>query len=461
MICRALMGDAWVAMVGDGTRRSRRPRQVERVDLPVGPARDLRDAVYELYLRASSPPLTLDEVAALIAADEDLPGAPSGDVISGILSGRGLAANQDDVVSLAVLLARLADRDRVVIADRVRDLWVAAKMAPAALGPVRLGKPISECDPLLLEVHRAIEVAHHDRPLSSLPAYVPRAHDARLGNVVGAVAGGQSRLVTLVGGSSTGKTRACWEAVQPLAASGRWRLWHPKDPTRPGAAAAAISEVGGYTVLWLNEAQHYLLPADPTLGERVAAGLRSLLEDPHRGPVLVLATLWPQFWDRLTIRSSPDEPDLHAQARELLDGTDMRVPETFTADDLQTASTVGQDDPRIRQATERADAGRITQYLAGVPQLLRRYRNAPPVARAIIDVAIDARRLGHPPGVPHNLLAEAAPSYLTDHEWEQAGDDWLERALAYRRRSVTTQARRPCTGRQPTAVTPTRCGPLL
>jgi hypothetical protein len=55
-------------------------------------------------------------------------------------------------------------------------------------------------------------------------------------------------------------------------------------------------------VVWLNEAQFYLQAADGGLGERVAAGLRELLRDPARAPVLVLATLWPQYWDTLTAR---------------------------------------------------------------------------------------------------------------------------------------------------------------
>ena len=55
-------------------------------------------------------------------------------------------------------------------------------------------------------------------------------------------------------------------------------------------------------MVWLNEAQFYLDPAEAGLGERVAAGLRELLRDPARAPVLVLATLWPGFWDTLTTR---------------------------------------------------------------------------------------------------------------------------------------------------------------
>ena len=102
----------------------------------------------------------------------------------------------------------------------------------------------------------------------------------------------------LVGGSSTGKTRACWQALESLrGVEPGWRLWHPIDPQ---AALAGLPRVGPRTVVWLNEAQRYLDTTDGT-GERVAAGLRELLRDRARGPVLVLvlATLWPQFWDAL------------------------------------------------------------------------------------------------------------------------------------------------------------------
>jgi len=100
-------------------------------------------------------------------------------------------------------------------------------------------------------------------------------------------------MAVLVGGSSTGKTRACWEAIQSLSA--RWWLWHPIDPSRPEAAGSAIGAIAPYTVVWLNDAQHYLLASDPVLAERIAAGLRAALTDPQRAPVLVLGTLWPRF----------------------------------------------------------------------------------------------------------------------------------------------------------------------
>src|SRR6185312_12740749 len=60
-----------------------------------------------------------------------------------------------------------------------------------------------------------------------------------------------------------------------------------------------------------------------------------------------------------------------------------------------------------------------------------RYRNAPPAAKALIDAAMDARRLSMGAGLPQALLETAAPGYLTDAGWDALGEDWLEQALAY------------------------------
>lgn len=136
----------------------------------------------------------------------------------------------------------------------------------------------------------------------------------------------------LTGGSSTGKTRACWEALRHLPDG--WRVWHPFDPTRPEAALAAIEQLAPHTVVWLNEAQHYLLTTSD-LGERLAAKLRTLLADPGRAPVLVLGTVWPEYWRTLTLQPEPGCEDPHAQSRALLAGHDLPVPLAFSETDLR------------------------------------------------------------------------------------------------------------------------------
>jgi hypothetical protein len=308
--------------------------------------------------------------------------------------------------------------------------WLGDGLARSggAAGPV--GWPlVGVGDPFALEVHQPVQPEDPQPGLPVLPPYVPRDHDAALSSVVRAAADGNSGIAVLVGESSTGKTRACWEALQLLRDwSEPWRLWHPIDPSRPEAALRELPVVGPRTVVWLNEAQLYLDVTEGGLGERVAAGLRELLRDPARAPVLVLATLWPRYWDELTAGPAGGA-DPHAQARELLGGHDITVPAAFTAAQLQQLSQA--EDARLAQAAAEAQDGQVIQFLAGVPELLARYRNAHPAAKALIRAAMDARRLGTGIALPRAFLAAAAPGYLTDTEWDAQDDDWLEQALRY------------------------------
>lgn len=289
---------------------------------------------------------------------------------------------------------------------------------------------ISECHPLDLEVHHAIRVATGS---SELPAYVPREHDVHLRRVVDAARGGRSQLCVLVGESSTGKTRACWEAVQPLATEG-WRLWHPFDPTRAEAALTGLASVRPKTVVWLNEAQHYLAP--PQVGDRIAAALRTLLTDNERAPILVVGTLWPEHWDQLTSMPDKSEHDPHTQSRPLLTGRQVHVPGAFAEHDLAALRSAAATDERLAQALAGAADGRITQFLAGVPALLDRDRHASPGARAILDAAMDARRMGCGPDLPATFLEDAATGYFLQSVFRSLDDDWFEDALAYTERPV-------------------------
>ena len=302
----------------------------------------------------------------------------------------------------------------------------AAAPAPPVSAPGRVGWSLAEVrDPFALEVHRAVNPAVPQPGLPPLPAYVPREHDAALAKVVTAAAAGTSGIAVLVGGSSTGKTRACWQALKLLRGQEPgWRLWHPIDPR---GALAGLPGVGPRTVVWLNEAQRSLGTADG-VGERVAAGLRELLRDGDRGPVLALATLWPEFWAELTVRPAGGA-DPYAQARELLVGHDIPVPAKFDDDRLRELQEAG--DPRLAQAAAGSRDGQVIQYLAGAPELLARYHNAPLAARAVIDAAMDAARLGVRGTLPGAFLEAAAPGYLTDTEWELLPGDWLKQALDY------------------------------
>jgi tetratricopeptide (TPR) repeat protein/transcriptional regulator with XRE-family HTH domain len=294
------------------------------------------------------------------------------------------------------------------------------------------GRPIGDWEPHSLEIHPAgpASTGGFGSPKQRvLPGYVSREHDELLAEAVREAGQGRSRIVVLVGTSSTGKTRACWEAVQPLAKK-RWRLWHPFDPTRAEAALAELHRVRPRTVVWLNEAQHYF--GDRAAGERIAAAVHHLLVSPERGPVLVLGTLWPEYAHGYTALPTPGRDDPHSRVRELLSGHTLTVPETFDAKALAAAAVLaGEGDRLLADALSRVrDGGRVAQDLAGAPQLLNRYEHATPAARALLEVAMDARRLGVGLYLPQVFLTDAAPGYLTDTDYDQLADDWAERAYA-------------------------------
>ncbi|MEU0966500.1 hypothetical protein ABZ357_14210 [Streptomyces sp. NPDC005917] len=287
-------------------------------------------------------------------------------------------------------------------------------------------------DPFALEVHQAIGEPDGDRvsSLPVLPVYVEREHDALLREAVLRVQEGHSTIVTLIGGSSTGKTRACWEAVQLLP--GGWRLWHPIEPNHSEGLLTGLPEVGARTVLWLNEIQHYLMTGDHAVGEQLAAALRELLRSPERGPILALATAHPDDWARLTTAPAPSH-DIYPQARTLLTGIGIsaRIPDQFVCEPSAMARAAAAD-PRVAEASEHSDAGQFTQYLAGVPALLERVDHAPPMARRLIIAAVHLRRLGHGLALPPRVLETTAAALAPDHEWNEHGTPgWLENAMEY------------------------------
>ena len=353
-------------------------------------------------------------------------GVPS-QTLSSWATGTSLPQHLDQLHNVGAALAGWAGEEPPTV--RQWDQWRRRDQFARVPGPgddedAQPGRLVTELtDPFALEVHRPVAVDPAGADLPVLPPYIRRGHDEDLARLVARAAGGHSAMAVLVGGSSTGKTRACWEAVHQLPPG--WRLWHPFDPTRPEAVLAELPRVGPRTVVWLNETQLYLdTPGDT--GERAAAALRTLVTDPHRAPVLVLGTLWPSHWDTLT-----REGDQHVQARTVLAGTDIEVSPAFTGPALQDLHHAAAADVRLQMAAAEARDGQVSQYLAGVPELLARYRHAEPPAKALIHAAMDARRLGHRTALPHALLAAAAPAYLTDTEWDVLGDDWLEQALAY------------------------------
>jgi hypothetical protein len=266
-------------------------------------------------------------------------------------------------------------------------------------------RPVAAWDAQLLGVHRTITAdSVNGQALPELTPYVPRAHDTRLRELLAAPE--HPVMVALVGGSSTGKTRAAFEAVRACLPD--WSLLSPVDAAEL-LAQLRNDEVTPRTVLWLNELQIFLRDQP-----EVAAGLRRLLAGD--GPVVVIGTMWPRFWKELTSRPSEGEHETHHQARELLQLADrVYAPERFTGAELAGLRRVLATDRRLAAAAEAAHSdGKVIQVLAGGPELVQRYEHPADAedefGKAVLTAAMDARRLGYesPTGTP--FLEEAGPA---------------------------------------------------
>jgi hypothetical protein len=278
---------------------------------------------------------------------------------------------------------------------------------------------VQDTNPRLLGVHTAIQV---DGAIGDLPAYVPRdldtdPHGVRAKLQVAAERGG---FVLLVGGSSVGKTRCAYEALQAVVPD--WWLVHP-DPDQPGSLAALAEDPPARTVVWLDELQTYL-DGEYRL---TAATVRALLH--AAAPVVLVGTLSPHWYTAWTAVAAPDQPDPHQ--RQLLGLAEViHVPAEFSPAEQDRAKRAADDDARIRAALASSGYG-LTQTLAAAPQLVARWEGAGVYARAVLTAAVDAARLGVRSPLSPALLRAAAPGYCTPHQQATAPANWFETALAY------------------------------
>ncbi|QLH25356.1 helix-turn-helix transcriptional regulator [Streptomyces sp. Rer75] len=365
--------------------------------------------------------------------------------ISQALSPEAPAPTRSTVIRLAQAV-KITGREMEVLLDLLN---MARDEAPASPKRHRYrnthAAPIVECDPYDKRVHPAVDSSDPLIPrgrAAPLTSYVLRAHDAALAEVVREARAGASRLMVLVGSSSTGKTRACWEAIQPLVEEG-WMLWDPFALEGADEVINQLGHVGPRTVVWLDEAQNYMGTAET--GERVAAALHVALTDSRRAPVLVLGTLWEEDAGTYLLPRMPAQRDARRRVRQLLEGRTVTVPPTFSAKEVKAAEDTG--DKRMQEAVTRTANGRassldglpIVQFLAGAPGLVRRYLQASAPVRSVLEVAMDAFRLAREPvsyfdpparEVPLKLLGAGACDYFLDHEFNQLPEAWIGRALA-------------------------------
>ena len=236
-------------------------------------------------------------------------------------------------------------------------------------------------------------------------------------------------FLLLVGDSSVGKTRLLYEAVREVLPD--WAMLTPDlgDGDLVNTVADATFALPRL-VVWLDEIQRFLpgpyLNQTPNGTAVTTAALRRLLDAPT--PVIVVGSLWPEHAREL--RSVDTDPGTgqqhprHLGAADILD--DRRRHELtlkkFSAAERKAAEARAAQDPRLAEALAVRDYT-VTEVLAGAPQLIRRYEQASPDQKAVLQAAIDARRLGIQASLTPALLSAAARGYLTTIH---ADDTWFE-----------------------------------
>jgi TPR repeat protein len=326
--------------------------------------------------------------------------------------GRPLSAADTDTRSWLARCTRV--RKEVAEARRVRAKVIPEPMADPAIRPIGAWKPEQ------LGIHPAIKVPGSAPVDNRAPRYVQRQHDLQLRYLLGQLPA-EPRMIVLVGEAATGKTRTAYEAVS------RWL------PDRPLAVPGAPDELPGLLadglpaspcVVWIDDAREYLRDAT------AVGALHKLLGQPY-GEVVVIATLWPVHWNEIDFAEEKDSGESRARARRLLErAIRLPVPDSFDRVDLLHAAAEGRADPRIAAAVrDCGPGGQVTQVLAAGPALTDFYDDADAFTKAVVNAAMDARRLGYTGLVPAGFLWGAAGGYLSGEHRAGPPSDWFATAV--------------------------------
>ncbi len=303
--------------------------------------------------------------------------------------------------------------------------------SPESGAPDERRLPLAKCAAGQLEIS-PVPARPDSHALPDLPPYIDRDHDRILRSKIRRVAAGESGLVTLVGNSATGKKRALWEAIHCLSEDGKplfdgWRLWPGTSPSGPEPLLAHLDRIIPKSIVYLPLAERYFIDNGVEIGNEVGRKLRVRLADEDRAPVLVLVTVRPRIWQMLTTPHFGAGPDQYGHVRLLLSGTDIVVPDRFRGPEIDAA--LGSGDSRLVRAAQVSD-GYLIKHIVAAPSLQAMFDTASPTARAVLDCAIEARRIGHRHYLPRELLRRGAVGYLSRSERSMLDDDWFDVALA-------------------------------
>lgn len=413
--------------------------------------RELFAARLKALLSASG--LSQKVAAAQASRRSVTPGKPPVRITNGQISAWANGTNRPSSTALRQLVRVLIEQARCIDERLVREGgsarllldgllnepgWAAWLQAAWGGTPPSPTPTVLDADPEDLGLHRAvapddsIRTPTHGGNHSQLTPYLTREHDDHLReHLAAALNDGISVFALLLGDSTTGKTRALYEAVLDQAPDNP--LLHPADADDLLKLLDGGAIVPG-TVLWLNETQRYLQGDG---GHAIAKYLARRLAE-LRG-VAMVGAMWRTSFVDLTVRGPATDPGpildlLNSRHTVLLD-----VPDALTEDQcarlrsMATGESAAGADTRILHALDAGSAeyGRVIQHLSGGPKLLAAFRSGTlftPVEHALVTAALDARRLGHHQPIPTALLAHAADGYLTVRQ-RPSQPDWDEATL--------------------------------
>ncbi|MEU4178285.1 tetratricopeptide repeat protein [Streptomyces sp. NPDC026589] len=323
-------------------------------------------------------------------------------------------------------------------------------MAGTITGPVTFttaGKrvPAYLQDPLRWPVvgswHALAAGTHRSRPDDSgdaVPPYVPRDHDAVIRTRLTRAAD-EGGLVLVVGDSTAGKTRACFEALR--AQLPEHRVVAPAGGPDLLTAVEVIGRTAARCVVWLDDLESCLSPDGLEPG---------LLAELVRLRIPVLATMRHQQFE---IFAAPETDSgvrtEHSRtattgARVLRQLDPVELDRIWSAGELERAGET--EDDRIADALAHHGPYGIAEYLAAGPALFQEWHRAArpeghPRAAALIAAAVDLARTGLRPPYPLDLLTSAHGPYLTAAGGPLLRPEPLDAALTWatrRRHGVTS-----------------------
>ncbi|MFE1824197.1 tetratricopeptide repeat protein, partial [Streptomyces anulatus] len=282
---------------------------------------------------------------------------------------------------------------------------------------------------------------HRSRPDDSgdaVPPYVPRDQDLPIRTRLTRAAN-EGGLVLVVGDSTAGKTRACFEALRSQLPE--HRVVAPAGGPDLLTAVEVIDRTAARCVVWLDDLESCLGPD----------GLEpALLNEIVRLRIPVLATMRHQQFDIFAApETASDTGTGHARtatagARVLRQLDPVELDRVWTPGELERAGEA--EDDRIADALAHHGPYGIAEYLAAGPALYQEWHRANrpgghPRAAALITAAVDLARTGLRPPYPLDLLTSAHEPYLTAAGGPLLRPEPLDTALEWttrRRHGVTS-----------------------